>query len=140
MRVATLAGETLYHVPGAARFSFAPGAPLAKVTSVAGSATTSFSLGTRSSSTARLVLRVTAVPGWHATVDGRAVPLTRYDGVMESLLVPPGSHEVRLWYLPGRLVVATFGALASIFAVLCRAVVLGIRRRSSPKREAPNGA
>ncbi len=133
VRVTVIAGEPLYRVPDAARFSFAPGSGNARVTSVQGSATTAFILRTTSVSTRRLVLRVTAVPGWRATVDGHSVALTTYEGIMESLVLSPGVHEVRLSYLPSRLVVGAIGAigaLASLVAVACIATILALRRRS----------
>ena len=129
VRVATLGGQVLYRVPGAARFTFSPGAGRASVTSVEGSATTSLTLRTTSTARRRLVLRVTAVPGWHATVDGHSAALSTYEGVMESVTLPPGTHKVRLWYLPQRLVVGTIAAFASVFSVLCASVVFAVRRR-----------
>jgi uncharacterized membrane protein YfhO len=37
-------------------------------------------------------------PDWHATVDGKAVPVHRADYALLSVVVPPGAREVRLWF------------------------------------------
>ena len=43
-----------------------------------------------------LRLRLTDVPGWHATIDGRPVPLQRFAGVMLQMEVPAGHHTIEL--------------------------------------------
>ena len=63
-----------------------------------------------------LVLRVTAVPGWHATLGGRPLRLHTYDTLLLSAVVPPGRHVVELDYAPrllgvGLVVAAVAGAL-----------------------------
>ncbi len=63
-----------------------------------------------------LVLRVTAVPGWQATIDGRPLTLRTYDTLLLTAVVPPGHHVVVLHYWPGLLsaglVVAAVAAAA----------------------------
>jgi hypothetical protein len=72
-----------------------------------------------------LRLRLTDVPGWHASIDGRSVPVRRFAGVMLQLEVPPGRHTVELYYWPATFTMgivlascAAFGLLAA-FAVGC---------------------
>ena len=36
--------------------------------------------------------------GWHATVDGRTVPVRRANGLFRGVTVPPGHHDVRFLY------------------------------------------
>src|SRR5262249_14298480 len=48
----------------------------------------------------RLVFRETALPGWHATLDGRPAHPQPVDGVFQSLPVGPGSHRVTFSYAP----------------------------------------
>ena len=77
-----------------------------------------------------LRLRLTDVPGWHASVDGRQVALARFAGVMLQARIPPGRHVVELTYWPesftAGLVLAAVGA-----AGLGAAPVVGwvVRRR-----------
>ncbi len=39
-------------------------------------------------------------PGWHATVDGKPIPLVRADYLLRALCVPAGEHQVVLTYSP----------------------------------------
>ncbi len=49
-----------------------------------------------------LRLRVTALPGWHATIDGRPLPLEHWAaGAMLEARVPAGRHVIELRYWPG---------------------------------------
>jgi uncharacterized membrane protein YfhO len=64
-------------------------------------------------------------PDWHATVDGRTVPVHRADYALLSVVLPPGAREVRLWfasaaYPRGKMVtaVALLAALALLAAPL----------------------
>ncbi|MGH9296803.1 MAG: hypothetical protein ACRDZP_02360, partial [Acidimicrobiales bacterium] len=118
--VADVAGEGLYKVPGAARASLVgqsggrnPIAPLSHPSP------SEYDFTLDGSGGALVVLHVTDVPGWHATLDGRAVALDRYGGVMMSFRLPSklgaGPHSVRLWYWPARL---TYGLAAALAAVL----------------------
>jgi hypothetical protein len=131
--VTTLAGERLYRVPGAARFSFSGGA--ARVESVRGSATTGWTITTRGRAAAELVLRVTATAGWHVSIDGVSAPLRTVEGVLQAVRVPAGTHVVRFSYLPSRLVVATAlaGAAGGVFLVVW--VVIGARERNRKRKD-----
>ena len=60
-----------------------------------------------------LVLRVTAVPGWHATIDGRPLALHVYDRVLLAAVVPPGRHLVELHYWPSLFSVGLYLAAAA---------------------------
>ncbi|MGA2211184.1 MAG: YfhO family protein [Acidimicrobiales bacterium] len=132
--VETLAGQQLFHVPGSARFSLQPSSA-GKVVSSSQGAAGSYSLEVSDTAAATLVAHVTDVPGWHATIDGKPVPLQRFDGVMQSLSVPAGTHRIRLWYSPGT--VLDGGVLAGVAALgLLLAGVISIRRRASRRPEA----
>ena len=67
----------------------------------------------------RLVARVTPLPGWHATLDGRPVHVEAVDGDFQAISVGPGSHHVTFSYSPPFL----DWALAA-FAVGCVALFL----------------
>jgi|GEM_PF-4265476 len=62
-----------------------------------------------------LISRLTDVPGWHATIDGKAVALRSWNDVMQQMNVPGGDHTIKIWYWP-RLF--TIGIVMSIFALL----------------------
>jgi hypothetical protein len=84
---------------------------------------------TDSSSAQVLRLRVASVPGWHATIDGRALPLAPYLTMMLQAHIPPGHHVIELTYWPPRFTEGI--ALAAVAVVVI--VVVGVigRRRSS---------
>ena len=134
--VGSFAGERLYAVPGATRFSLvAKGGSGASepVSSVKHPVTSSWTFTTDASTPSRLIMRVTDYPGWHASIDGRALPLSLYEGLMLEASVPAGRYVIHLWYLPKRLVIATWLALATLAALLAWAAWPLARRRSRPE-------
>ena len=132
--VATLAGERLYSVPGAARFGFVgTAASRDHVISTSHPVSSSWEIRIHDAVASELVLRVTDVPGWHATIDGHPVALRTPDGLMMQVAVGPGDHTVRLWYLPGRLVQGLVLALVALLVLLSAAVFWAVRaRRTAP--------
>jgi uncharacterized membrane protein YfhO len=80
-----------------------------------------------------LRLRITDVPGWHATIDGQSAQIHTFDGLMLQVEVPAGHHTVEVHYWPTRLTVGI--ALAVISAVgLIAALVFDLirtRRRAT---------
>lgn len=128
--VATLAGERLYAVPGAARFTVAGG----KVTAVEHPVASSWSFTESSPGATTLVLRVTSLPGWHATIDGRPLALTTSGGLLLTAEVPAGRHAIRLWYLPERLVVGTLAALLAALGLVAYLAGDPVRRRLRRRR------
>jgi hypothetical protein len=124
--------ERLYRVPGADRFSLlGPG----RVSSATDNGDGAFSMSTTSSRAETLVLRVTALPGWHASLDGRPIAVRTFDGVMEAVTVPAGHHHLTLTYRPGRLVL---GLLVALFALVALALggfgnLVLLRRRAAAR-------
>ncbi|MGH2670980.1 MAG: hypothetical protein ACRDH5_18020, partial [bacterium] len=56
-----------------------------------------------------LVVSESWYPDWHASVDGKTVPVVRANHALLGVVLPPGAREVRLWfesasYARGRLV------------------------------------
>ena len=134
--VGSFAGERLYAVPGATRFSLvANGGSGASepVSSIKHPVTSSWTLTIDASAPSQLVMRVTDLPGWHASIDGHALPLSLYEGLMLETPVPAGRHVIHLWYLPGRLVIGTWLALATLAVLLAWAIWPLARRRSRPE-------
>ncbi len=70
-----------------------------------------------------LRLHLTNVPGWHATIDGRPLPLKQYSLIMFQARIPPGRHVIELNYWPSTFtegivlaVLAAVGLLVAPFA------------------------
>ena len=83
----------------------------------------------RSKVTTLLRLRLTDVPGWHGTIDGRSLPVGRFAGVMlQARLSTTGSHTVVLRYEPTAFAVGVGLALATV-VTLALALVIGRTRR-----------
>ena len=85
-----------------------------------------------------LRLRLTDVPGWHATIDGHPLALESWaSGLMIQARVPAGKHIVELTYWPTAFSagIAVGGAVAvGLVAASVTSVVIGRRRRrSSPE-------
>jgi hypothetical protein len=136
--VTTVAGQRLYSVPGAKRFSFLPPRPLSAthgagaVRSVSQPSPSHYVLHVHTTGPATLVIRVTNVPGWHATVDGHSVPIRSYGRLMMSITVPSGTHVVVLDYFPSRLRLGILMALAAVVFLAGFALVLAVSRRRRP--------
>ncbi len=81
----------------------------------------SWKLQTDSPETQALRLHLTSVPGWHATIDGKPLALSRYENVMMQARIPPGHHVIELHYWPTTF---TLGIVLAVLAVL--ALVAGI--------------
>jgi hypothetical protein len=133
--------EDLYRIAGAGAATLTPltadgglpaesesGSPVA----VSHSSAASWKIVTDTDKAQALRLRLTDVPGWHATVDGQPVPLESFAGVMLQLKVPAGRHTVELRYWPSTftagLVLAGF-ALVGLLVALMVVVARGRRER-----------
>jgi hypothetical protein len=123
------------HVPDSGRFSFAPTweSPRAAVLSVRHPSDVTYRLHVRTAVTARLIIRITDVPGWHASADGHPLRLTRSDGALLSTLVPGGATELVLTYQPGLLDLGWVLALAALI-VLAGVVVVSVLIRARRPR------
>ena len=131
--VASFAGERLYAVPGSSRFSLVgdnSSKVAGPVSSVSHRVTSSWSFTIDASAPSRLIMRVTDYPGWNATIDGRTLPLSGYKGLMLQAAVPAGRHVVHLWYMPRRLVIGAWLALAVLALLAAWAALPLVWRRS----------
>jgi len=73
-----------------------------------------------------LVLSEMDFPGWHATIDGKAVPIQRTNYLFRGIVVPPGAHTVELVYRPASV---RWGMIVSALAL----VVAGLAVVTSPR-------
>lgn len=94
---AVVGGETLYKVRGVHLATLAGAGTVTRRTSPANG---TYRFRVRSASATKMDVRLTDVPGWHATVDGHPIPVRPWRDVMLQLAVPAGSHAVVLTYWP----------------------------------------
>jgi hypothetical protein len=146
---ATIDDEDLYRIPGAAPATLTPRSEAARtpgtpVTSTPVAVTHSdpatWQMVTTGPVPEVLRLRLTDLPGWHATVDGHPVPLTRFAGVMLQADIPPGRHRVELSYWPATFtqgIVLAAVAVAGLVAGLLVELGRGRRRRVGAAATAP---
>lgn len=85
-------------------------------------------LDVRADRAAMVVVSEAWFPGWHATVDGRAAPVVRVDGIVQGVPVTAGRHTVELRYRPPGL---RAGALVSAFTVAALVIGGALSRRRS---------
>jgi len=83
---------------------------------------------TGSSTPQVLRLRLNNVPGWHASIDGRPVPLVPFAGIMLQAVIPPGHHVIELHYWPTTFSIGIVLAACSL-AGLSAALIIGEARR-----------
>jgi hypothetical protein len=130
--------EALYRIPGAAAATVSPLGPGGSLPSpdapgrpvpVAHPKPSSWKLETDAATTQVLRLRLTDVPGWHGTIDGRALKLEPFSGVMLQAIVPPGHHTIELSYWPSAFTVGLGLAVGSAVGLAIALVTTWVRRR-----------
>lgn len=82
---------------------------------------------------AQLVRLELGLPGWHATVDGTAVPIAKH-GLYQAVDVPAGQHTVAFRYWPAGMTAALAAGGLGLLVLLALAAVglvgvVGVRRR-----------
>jgi Bacterial membrane protein YfhO len=103
----------------------APGTPV----SVTHPDPSSWSLVTDADGRRVLRLRLTNVPGWHASIDGHPVPLESFAGVMLQVEVPAGHHTIDLHYWPATFTTGLVLAACAVVGLVGAAAVGLVRRR-----------
>ncbi len=130
--------EELYRVPGAARAtltaaplrgSFPPLDASGTPVKVSQPVPTEWKLTTHASEPTVLRLRLSASPGWHATIDGKPLALSKYAGIMLQAHVPAGSHTIVLHYWPKTLTVGIVLCVLAVFGLAGGISVEEVRRR-----------
>ncbi len=139
VRDGTVGGEALFHVTGSSQATLSPlprsGRPLpvdARGSPVAVTHPSAASLRTVTDAPGpRLLrLRLTALPGWRATIDGRGLPLEHWaEGAMLEARVPAGHHVIELRYWPGLFSAGLMAAGAVLVGFVAAGGVTLARRR-----------
>ena len=76
-----------------------------------------------------------AMAGWHATVNGRAVPITTAENAYQSITIPAGRSDVAFTFLPPHETLALAGGAVALLFLL-GAWVVDRRRPATPPRHA----
>jgi hypothetical protein len=133
--VRRIGDEDLYRIPGS---SVATLTPLSRSRLVVGEdadlpvshpSPASWDLVIHSKHPGTLRLRLTDVPGWHASIDGRPLTLTSYEGVMLQARIPAGIHHVELRYWPDTFTTGLVLALLALFSLVLALIIGPLQRR-----------
>jgi hypothetical protein len=134
--------EYLYRIPGSGPATLTPipstgklpaSTALGTVVPVSDPDPSSWRLVTDGTGPQVLRLRLSAAPGWHATIDGRPLPLRSFAGVMLQARIPPGRHVVVVRYWPSTFtagIVLAVGCVVTFGAVFLAG---SLRRRRRPR-------
>ena len=135
--------EKLYRIPGSGSATLTPLAPggalppdgaRGTVIAVTHPGPAAWTLVTSAPTPQVLRLRLTDVPGWHATIDGKPLTLQRYAGVMLQARIPAGRYTVQLHYWPSTF---TDGIVLAGVTVVAFVAVTVVTRRRRPGTPAP---
>ena len=146
---AHIGDEDLYRIPDSGAATLTPVAraghgPVGSAPSTSVAVThpdpAAWSMVTTSHQASVLRLRLTALPGWHATVDGKPVPLTPFASVMLQTTVPPGRHHVVLTYWPATFTQGLVLAAIAVFGLVAAGVMESMRHRRGTNRSAAPSA
>jgi uncharacterized membrane protein YfhO len=80
-----------------------------------------------------LLLRLTDLPGWHASIDGHPLPLEPSSGVMLTAEVPAGRHVIEVHYWPELFTVGLVVAALTAVGFVVLVVAAQLRRRRAPR-------
>lgn len=134
--------EELYRIPGAAAATLVPASSSRALPSddAAGTPVTvrhpnpaTWSMVTHAGTAGVLRLRLTDVPGWHATIDGRPLALKVFSGVMMQARIPQGRHNITVRYWPTAFSLGLVLAACSAVGISA-AVFLELMRRRNRSR------
>lgn len=94
---------------------------------------------TTDASTAQVLrLRLTDVPGWKASIDGRPLAVVRFAGVMLQARIPPGRHTIELTYWPTTFTLGIVLAILGVVGLSIVVVLAAFRRSARSSRPGPS--
>jgi hypothetical protein len=129
--------ESLFHISGSGNATLTPLSPSGALppveakgrpVTVTQPAPTVWKVAIRTTSPQVLRLRLTDLPGWNATIDGKPLQLESFAGVMLQARIPAGDHVIQLHYWPSRLTLGIVLAAVSAAGLLA-ALIVGRARR-----------
>ena len=127
----------LYRAPGAAQFSFAPGSQ-AGVLSATQVGNSTWHLAVRAPRASALTLRVTYLPGWHVSADGRPLSVREVGGLFAGVTVPAGTRSLVVEYWPDGLTAGFALALAALCALIVAVAAERALGRRTGRRKPPS--
>lgn len=121
--VRNIVGESLYRVPGSSPATAVSTAhPQGVAVPVTHPSPSTWRLVVRTARPENLRLRLTAVPGWQVSIDGRPASARTYQGIMLQVAVPAGTNTVVLHYWPkaftAGIILGILGLCAIVTAIL----------------------
>lgn len=81
-------------------------------------------LSTKTAAPRVLVLADHYYPGWHARLDGKEIEILRANVFQRAFLIPPGEHQLELFYFPDWIQNSALASLAALAAFLLANVIL----------------
>jgi hypothetical protein len=132
-----IGNENLYRIPDAAAATLTRLSPDGHLPAMNAKATpvpvthpnpASWNVVTHATTPQVLRLRLTDLPGWHGTIDGRPLSLTTYGGVMLQARIPSGRHTIELKYWPDTFSVGIVLALVTAIALAIGVIIESVRR------------
>ncbi len=134
--------ERLFRIPGSSVATLTPigrrgSLPATKASgkplSVTYPSPTSWKVVTNATTPQVLRLRLTDVPGWRASIDGRPLALRRFNSSMLQATIPAGKHIVELHYWPEAFTAGLVIAAVTVIILVSVAVTGRWRRRHRHK-------
>jgi hypothetical protein len=134
--------ERLFRIPGSSVATLTPigrggSLPTTKETGkplhVSYPSPTSWTMVTNATTPQVLRLRLTDVPGWRASIDGRPLALRRFNSSMLQATIPAGKHTVELHYWPEAFTAGLVIAAVTVIILVSVPVAGGWRRRHRQK-------
>ena len=138
--------EDLYRIPGAAAATLTPltsagSSPPANAVGTPVTVThpgpATWELTTDKATAQELRLRLTDVPGWHASIDGRPLVFHQFSGVMLEARIPAGDHTVELHYWPTAFTAGIVLAVFSVIGLSLGSIITWTRRRRTIRAGEP---
>ena len=89
--------------------------------------------------TATLIRRELFFPGWHAEMNGTAVPISQFDQIVQAVQLAPGQQEVRFTYAPPHIGWAYAAFVAGAIGLLANLIMPGAARDRRTEPASPVG-
>ncbi len=113
--------EDVYEVPNSGVATLSIGTGATRPVRISGSNPSRLTIVTVANHAGDLRVRVTALPGWRATIDGQSVPLDRSSIFGLEVRIPAGTHRIELDYWPPLF---SAGVIVAVFTALVLAALL----------------